>query len=56
MFAGSSLKKLNQIWTAINHNLRLALFYDVRVVVVDSIAEERTTPVLELQDYEEALP
>jgi hypothetical protein len=45
-------EELNQIWTAINHNLRLALFYDVSVAVVDSTAPERTAPVLEVGDPE----
>lgn len=47
-----SLEELNRIWTALNHGLRLSLFYEVGVTPIAPLVVDRTEPVRELRDYE----
>ncbi|MGZ8715481.1 MAG: DUF4255 domain-containing protein [Gaiellaceae bacterium] len=48
-----SAEELNRIWTALNQGLRLALFYEVGVVPIASLAPETVGPVLELRGVPE---
>lgn len=43
---------LNRIWTALNHSMRLSLFYEVGVTPIAPLEVDRTEPVRELRDYE----
>ncbi len=45
-----STEELNRIWTALNHSLRLSLFYEVGVTPIVPLESGRTMPVRELRD------